>query len=236
MVFNLKFKKLNNKMVTKKDLDEAFETKKKDMQAMIDASVVTIKEDIIRTLREENSKLCERVVILENKLITMEKTVQNNLQYQRECNVVINGIPESEDHSNLEGIAVKLFNSVCFHTITGRDIVAVHRVSKKSLLVLVKFVNKKDATALVNSKNSINALNNEDIGLGHCGKFYVSHQLTPYMGELAYRCRCLKRQNLVASTKIERGVVKILVNVSNWHSINHITDIKNVIPNYDVNE
>ena len=198
--------------LTKKDLDDAFENQKKDIQAMIDSSVSTIKDDIIKTLRDENTKFQEKVSILEDQIWNMEKTMETNFQYQRNCNVIISGIPSTIDHDNLEGIVINLFNNVCHHNITERDIEAVHRISFKSPLVLVKFMNKKDATALVDSRSSIVSYKNDEFGLGESNKLYVEHQLTPYMGLLAYRCRCLKRKNVIINTKVQKGIVKILVN------------------------
>ena len=65
----------------------------------------------------------------------------------------------------------KLFNAVCGNTISARDIIACHRISKSSPRVLVKFLNKKDDISLLGAKLTVNRLNNEDIGLGYCDKF-----------------------------------------------------------------
>ena len=79
-------------------------------------------------------------------------------------------------------------------------------------------------------------LNNDSVGLGFCDKLYVEEQLTPYMGNIAYRCRCLKRESKILKTKVDKGIVKILYNSSDgtlkWHVILHTNDIKVVLPDY----
>ena len=124
---------------------------------------------------------------------------------------MVSGIPANIEHEQLEGIFITLFNSVCPHNINSRDIIACHRISLKSASVLVKFVNKKDATSLLNSRKTIDGLNNDSIDLGYCTKFYVEEHLTPYVS-LSYKCRCLKRRNLIIKTKNQKGTVKILKN------------------------
>ena len=224
-------------VLTKLDLDAAFATQQTVIKAQLDEGISSIRNEIITTLTQENNKLKAKIESLEDKYNTLQTNFEINLQYQRNANIVIDGIPGSIDHDNLENIVVTLFNRVCLHNITERDLVACHRISKKSTSVLVKFVNSKDATALLDSRQTINSLNNDEIGLGHCGKFFVGEHLTPYMAGLAYRCRCLKRSNKIEKTKIQKGIVKILMNTEgsfNWSNITNITDICKLIPDYNV--
>ena len=97
-------------------------------------------------------------------------------------------------------------------------------------------MNKKDATALIDSKNSIESLNKESTGLGQCDKLFVDQQLTPFMGNLAYQCRCLKRKNLILNTKVHNGTVKVLTHDLNgamkWHIISHYDDLYELIPEF----
>ena len=55
------------------------------------------------------------------------------------------------------------------------------------------------------------------------------------MGGLAYCCRCLKRENTITNTKIQRDIVKILLqdSVTKWHNILHNDDIRKLIPGLD---
>ena len=40
---------------------------------------------------------------------------------------------------------------------------------------------------------------------------YLEDHLTPYISNLAYQCRCLKRNHKIVQTKVIKGVVKILM-------------------------
>ena len=103
---------------------------------------------------------------LEDKVTELEKSLESNLQYQRQSNVLISGIPNHVEHSALEDVVLKLFNAVCYHNISGRDVVAVHRVSSSSSKVLVKFLNRKDASAFLEAKSAFTSMEKEGLGLG----------------------------------------------------------------------
>ena len=166
----------------------------------------------------------------------MEKNLETNLQYQRGSSVVISGIPITVIHTELEGIVIKLFNAVCEITISGRDLIACHRISKSSPRVLVKFLNKKDAISLLGVKLTVNRLKNEDIGLGYCDKLFIEDHLTPYISNLAYQCRCLKCNQIIVRTKVIKGVVKILMSTDDgtlkWFDILHTEDIIGHFPDF----
>ena len=244
--------KIFKMVLSKKDLDECFESQNKIIQKNLDEglekqktaiekqikdSINEIRNEVLKKLTEENSKLHTKINVLEEKIVDLEKRFEQNQQYQRNQSVVIAGIPENINHIALEGIVVNLFNKVCLHNISDRDIVACHRISTKSLFVLVKFLNKKDASALVNSRLAIGSLHNNEIGLSDSDKLYVDFQLTPYMGKLAYICRCLKRNGEIMNTKVERGSVKILFQelggTMKWHLISHSVDIKKLVSTYN---
>lgn len=244
IVYENKFVKLVNllelfNMVTKQELAEALaeqsNTLKSELKSALDESISTIRQEIIEKLTVENVKLNSKISTLENKVVALEVKLESNLQYQRSSSVVINGIPMEIEHSLLEGIAIILFNSVCFHSISSKDIIACHRVSKKSSVVLVKFVNKKDAVALLEGKSSIANFDCNLAGLDNNIKLYVDEHLTPYVSGLAFKCRCLKRESKILQTKVRRGVVKVLLLTSNrliWHDIYHTADIIKLIPDY----
>lgn len=224
-------------VLSNKDLEEALQRQTVTLQKQLDDGITAIKEEVTKALMVDNAKLRKRVDGLEHRITQLENQLENNLQYQREANVLISGIPSEVLHKDLEFIVLSIFNTVCFHSIIARDIVACHRISTKSSTVVVKFLNKKDAIALIDSKMAVSTLVNKNIqGLSH-DKIYVSEHLTPYMSGLAYRCRCLKRENKILSTKTQKGVVKILCNINGsliWNNINSIDDLRKAIPGYDV--
>ena len=62
-----------------------------NLKKQLDESVSKIRAEIIDTLQCENKKLTDKIVVLEGKLIAMEKKVETNLQYQRGSSIVISG-------------------------------------------------------------------------------------------------------------------------------------------------
>ena len=102
----------------------------------------------------------------------------------------------------------------------------------------MKFLNIRDASALLGSRDTIAKLNNDSVGLGHCEKLSVDQHLTPYVSSLAYKCRCLKRASKIVKTKVERETVKILINNESyafkWFDILHVDDINNLIPDHGI--
>ena len=111
-------------MVTKKDLMEALAQQSAEINSNMDRTVKKIKEDILLVIKEENDKMNIKIVELENKVVELEKSLKQNLQYQRSSNVVVSGIPANIEHEQLEGIFRTLFNSVCPHNMNSRDLIA----------------------------------------------------------------------------------------------------------------
>ena len=164
-------------MLTKDELQNALKHQYTQFKTDLDE----MKSDIINTLSKDNEALSNRVTVIEEKTIELEKAIQSNLQYQRNCNVIISGIPSSIGHKNLELLVIKMFNLVCFHQITTRDLMAVHRITAKSNNVLIKFVNSNDAIALLDRNLSLKSVTKETLEIEPSEeiKLSVSGHLTP---------------------------------------------------------
>ena len=89
---------------------------------------------------------------------------------------------------------------------------------------------------MVESKAALADLNMKEVGFDPSVKLYVELQLTPFMSTMAYKCRCLKRQNLILGTKVQKGVVKILTShnsLHKWYIITNENDIITYVPGYE---
>ena len=64
-------------MVTKQELQEALANQSSNLKKQLDESVSKIRAEIIDTLQCENKKLTNKIVVLEGKLIAMEKKGRN---------------------------------------------------------------------------------------------------------------------------------------------------------------
>ena len=220
-------------MVTKAELTEALSEQSQLIKKQLDEGIAEIRKEIIDKLTEEIVKLHEKVNKQENKIIDLEKRLEQNLQYQRSSSILLSGVPLDVQHHELEGIVLRIFNNICYHQISERDIVAVHRVSKSSAKILVKFVNKRDAISLLEGKDALNKLDREKMDLGHCDMLYVEEHLTPYISNLAYKCRCLKRSGKILKTNISK-ILKVGDNgTMMWYEILHTVDILNHFPDFE---
>ena len=66
-------------MVTKNDLIEALAQQSAEVNSNMDRTVKKIKEDILLVMKEENDKMNIIIVELENKVVELEKSLEQNL-------------------------------------------------------------------------------------------------------------------------------------------------------------
>ena len=70
-------------VLTKFDLDSGLDRLKTDFKEMLDASILSVKNEITKRLVEENKRLNDEITSLKNKVVELEISHQENLQYQR---------------------------------------------------------------------------------------------------------------------------------------------------------
>ena len=138
----------------------------------------------------ENRKLTSELVItknvnsrLEERIINLEKNQAKGEQYSQRSNVELSGIPNSICDEDLENTVINISKESRINMDT-RDIEGCHRLplSRNSTghdkKVIVKFVNRKYAEALLKDKKRISGKN-----FGHLqvtNKVSVSVSLRPY--------------------------------------------------------
>ena len=93
-------------MVTKQGLQESLTTQSTNIKKQLNESIPKIRSEIIDALAFENKNLNDKIVVLQKKLIAMEKKLEINLQYQRCSGIVICGIPMPINYIELEGIVI----------------------------------------------------------------------------------------------------------------------------------
>ena len=202
-------------MVSKTQLDEALHEQTVTIENKINDSINKIREEIIDRLLLENTKLSTRIKEIEENVVVLEKSMIKNHQYQRNNNI---GINEQK--------------------INKRDLEACHRLSVKNNGVVLTFVVRKDAKECLKNRSNLRDMNKESIGLPTHTKLFIDEQLSAYISQLAYMCRCLKRSNLISKHKLQNGNVKILLQGENddnfyWETIEHKSDLLKIFPNID---
>ena len=220
-------------VLTKKDLDDALESIKLELQSCIQTSIESLKTQIIDNLVSSNKVMQSKIKVLENTVYQLEIDLQASLQYNRLNNLVISGIPKDVEHSQLKQKAVGIINTCLDKAIDGRDLEACHRISKKSADVVCRFVNREDVDGVLANRKKLKNIDKNGVGLPENGEIYVNTHLTPYRAKLAYYCRRLKHQDKIISMSTWKGIIKIQVRdelEAVWKTINHIDELTKMFP------
>ena len=113
---------------------------------------LNMKDVIIKRSQEERSR-CNK---LENKVVSLEKSVDQVDQYGRRNNIVIARIPDDITDDNLEDAVTSIMEDVDVFIQNG-DIESRHRIGKSdkktsSKKTIVRFVNRKYCRKALNNK------------------------------------------------------------------------------------
>lgn len=154
-------------------------------------------EELKKTLEEKSiviDQLQKSNDDLKSQVIEMEKGFSGRLnqieQHQRECNVEINGIPESRSENVLKIIEQLVKKTEC--SITETDIVHASRVAKvnketdrpRTIVLKLRTRIIRDhllaAVQRFNKHNNSDKLNSDHLGIGgNCVPVFVSEHLSP---------------------------------------------------------
>ena len=130
-------------VLSKKDLDAGLEGLKAEFKNINDKSISDLRASIIDNLVETNKALQRKVEKWKGIVEQLTLDFQANLQYQRQNNIIISGIPAEVDHANLEKAAVEIVNTCAVTRVCTRDIQGCHRLSRTSSDVICRFTSKK---------------------------------------------------------------------------------------------
>ena len=160
----------------------------------------------LRVVKKVNSNL-------EKRIIDLERAQSKAEQYGRRNNVEISGIPNSIPDEDLETILLKVCNESGIG-VTKMDIEGCHRLplSKHSKeggdkRVIVKFVNRKNAEALLANKKKINEKDFSHLEIPN--KIFISVSLCSYYRFIWGKCKDLQRQGKIDQVFCLGGIVAI---------------------------
>ena len=96
---------------------------------------------------------------------------------------------------------------------------------------ILRFNNRKRSGEVKNNNRSkTRSLDLREFGSDK--ELYINDNLCPYYKLLAYKCRALKRINLIDSVNVQDGLIKILIR-GRFYIINHETELMNMFPKID---
>ena len=187
-------------------------------------------------LARENRELHNHVRTLENRLLKLEKQVNNTEQNNRKNNIEIDGIPASVDDEDLRGVVARLLNHLAYSDITVADIEASHRLYSKTTPHPTIVRLKRNLIEEVKSKEAKAKL--KDIALKMSfprgTRIYINDNQSPNMRSLAYNARLLKNSGLISDTWFSNAAVRIKRTPdSRTLKITHEKDLVDAFPAFD---
>ena len=166
-----------NTRTKKGDFRKALENLEQNITISINSVNTELKEEInnlknviIKRLQDENVILRDRCRKLEQELVEFECSANNLEQYGKRNNIIISGIPDSVDNSELEESVTEILTDINIG-VASNDIEACHKIGKKdsrigSTKTIIHSVNRKYAKqALYNKKKSSQVKKNTHLTL-----------------------------------------------------------------------
>ena len=117
--------------------------------------IISLKDTAIKRLQEENERLHIKCQQLENRVAFIESSHDALEQHGRRNNLVISGIPDSVQDSELESTVTSILSDIDVN-VESREVEECHRIGKSnngSEKTIIRFVNRKYCKkALLNRK------------------------------------------------------------------------------------
>ena len=192
---------------------EQISSSKVDVRSMKD-EFLNMKDVVIKRLQDENALLRSRCSKLEDKVVSLESSVNQVEQYGRRNNIVISGIPDDVADDGLEDAVTSIMVDVDVIVQNG-DIEACHRIGKSDQKTsrkktIVRFISCKYCKkALVNRKNLININSEMKYNFSRNNKIFIKENLTCANESIAFCGRKLKRNSKIHSCFTRDGIVFI---------------------------
>lgn len=211
---------------------------KADVNSMKD-EFLNMKDVIIKRLQDENELLRARCSKLEDKVVSLETSVNQVEQYGRRNNIVISGIPDDIDDDELEDAVTSIMQDVEVVVQSG-DIEACHRIGKSdrktsSKKTIVRFINRKYCKkALINRKKLRNVNSETKYNFSRNNQIFINENLTRSNESLAFCGRKLKKNGVIHSCFTKDGVVHIKrTEQSKPLKVHHMNQLYDAFPEFE---
>lgn len=203
------------KSVVKDILNEFLQPFKKAMQsdlAEIKKSLQFVSDNFddqkktIDTILLEMRKLKEENNSLQIKVKEMEQQMSVSEQKEKECNLIITGVPKQEDEPKT--VIKKLFKAMKVE-VRETDIQDVYRIAKReNAPILIKFSNRELRLKLQKRIKEIRGIKVNECGLlGGDTNIYLNEDLTRFNQLLFKRTREFKKINGLKAAYVRNGKI-----------------------------
>ena len=194
-----------------------------------------IRNLVVSALRRDNCELNKRVKTLEERVIQLEKQVNNVESNNRKSNIEVAGIPEKIADRELRRIVANLFNHVADSEIRVEDIECAHRIFSKSSPQPTIVRLKRNLIDDLKSKDSKKKLKDVAVKMGWPKetKIYLNDNLSQTMKSVSYNARLLKNDGFISDTWFSNAAVRIKCNENDKTiKVTHEKDLIDLFPNY----
>ena len=163
--------------------------------------------------------------LLVKRFIAVEKENYELQQYSRRDSLEVVGIPQTIPDEALEAKTCELFSKLDV-SISPNDIQACHRLYDKNRII-VKFINRKSAFAILQSREKLKRVNPEDIGLAGSPRFYINESLCSHYRMLHGKLKGLYKNNHIFSFWVSNGSVRFKIDeFSGYRIARHLSDLE----------
>lgn len=157
---------------------------------------------VVKKLTDENTKLIKKQEELEVRCGKLEKdnqelktAIEEDRQYNRNHNLIIDGVPETQGE-NLVNLVLQLAKKVQVSVLAG-DIQAVHRIpsANNKKPIVVQFVNRMTRDNILEKSKSTRPTLKDVYPNQLATALYVNEHMTPYYKRLMYLAKQKQTEN-----------------------------------------
>ena len=191
---------------------------------------------VISDLARENRDLRKHVLTLEERLLKLEKQVNNTEQNNRKNNIEVDGIPSSVSDEDLRGVVATLFNHIVDSDITIADIEVAHRLHSKSSPKPTIVRLKRDVIQELKTKEARGKLKDvaTKMNFPRGTQIFLNDNQSPNMRSLSYNARLLKNRKIIYDTWFSNAAVRIKRTPSSRPiKITHEKDLVDEFPEFE---
>ena len=176
--------------------------------------IISLKDTVIKKLQEENERLRVKCQQLENKVAFIESSHDALEQYGRRSNLVISGIPDSVQDSELESTVTSILSDIDVN-VESREVEDCHRIGKSnngSKKTIIRFINRKYCKKALLNRKQLEKIDLKKHQFVSGTRIFINENLMVKNEHLAFNCRQLKKRNYIFATFTKNGTVYIKQN------------------------
>ena len=157
-------------------------------------------------------------------------------QYSKRNNLVVSGIPDSAQDSELESTVTSIVSDTDVN-VESREVEECHRIGKSnngSKKTIIRFVNRKYCKKALLNRKQLERINLKKHHLVSGTRIFINENLTVKNEHLAFNCRQLKKGNYIFSTFTKNGTVYVKQNENSRPvAILNMNVLHDMFPNFN---